>query len=270
MTAQPGPPLTRGSIYGQAASRPIGSPQEEPGTMRMGPGLPRPAPTRRLSGNGFLAPAGGLALTRPDTSFHLAATGAGSTGGWVTFASGVILGALAIAVAVVIAWRQRVIQVRDRAADREAENTRQRDHEAHEERVAQREMWRAEYDAIRKLLECGEELAYRVRNDGPYTAADFNALDVATFRMNAERLADRGVDRLRGPLLLLATTAAVLTENAVPDLAALIMAYAQDQETKDISWHVIQRQAILQDRTARDLTEQIASTWQALRAEWGG
>lgn len=195
---------------------------------------------------------------------------AGSTAGWVAFASGVILGALAIVVAVVIAWRQRVIQVRDRAADREVENSRDREHAAYEQRVAQREMWRAEYDAIRKLLECGEELAYRVRNDGPYTAADFNALDVATFRMNAERLADRGVDRLRYPLLLLATTATVLMENAVPGQAALITADAQDQEPRNIPLHGIQRQAILQDRTARDLTEQIASTWQALRAEWGG
>ncbi len=29
MTAQPGQPLTRGSIYGQAASRPIDRPQKE-------------------------------------------------------------------------------------------------------------------------------------------------------------------------------------------------------------------------------------------------
>lgn len=270
MTAQPGQPLTRGSIYGQATSRPIGSPQQENGTRRMCRGLPRHAPMRRLSGNSFLAPAGCLALTRSESSSHLAAAGAGSIPGWVAFASGVILGALAIVVAVVIAWRQRVIQLRDRAADRDLENARQREHQAYEERVAQREMWRAEYEAIRKLLECGEELAYRVRNDGPYTEADFNARDVATFRMNAERLADRGVDRLRDPLLRLATTAALLTQNAVPDQTALMMAYARDQAPRDISWHVIQRQAILQDRTARDLAEQIAAAWQALRAEWGG
>jgi hypothetical protein len=294
MTAQPGQPLTRGSIYGPAASRPIDTPQQEHGTRRMRRGLPRPAPvllrahrltrhlpmprphhpgpepaSRRLSGNGFLAPAGCLALTRPHTNFHLAASGAGSTTGWLAFSSGVVLGALAIVVAVVIAWRQRVIQLRDRAADRALENARQREHEAYEERVAQREMWGAEYDAIRKLLERGEELAYRVRNDGPCTAADFNALDVATFRMNAERLADRGVERLRDPLLRLASIATALTQNAVPDQAVLMTAYAQDQVPKDLQLHVIQRQAILQDRTARDLTEQITCTWHALRAEWG-
>jgi hypothetical protein len=267
MTAQPGQPPAGGSIHGQAASRPVDSPQQENGTMRM---------CRGLSGNSFLArrnsflvPAGCLALTRPDTNFHLAAPGAGSTAGWLAFASGVILGALAIVVAVVIAWRQRVIQLRDRAADRALENARQQEHEAYEERVAQREMWQAEYDAIRKLLECGEELAYRVRNDGPYTAADFNALDVATFRMNAERLADRGVERLRDPLLQLASTVTALTQNTVPDQAALMTAYTQDQVPKDMQLHVIQRQAILQDRTARDLAEQIAFTWHALRAEWG-
>ena len=130
-------------------------------------------------------------------------------------------------------------------------------------------MWQAEYDAIRSLLESSEELAYRVRNDGPYTAADFNALDVATFRMNAERLAERGVARLRDPLLRLAGTATALTQNAVSDQAALMAAYAQDQVPKDMQVHIIQRQAILQDRIARDLAEQITSTWQALRAEWG-
>jgi hypothetical protein len=44
MTAQPGQPLARGSIYGQAASRPIDSPQNATGTMRVSRGLPRPAP----------------------------------------------------------------------------------------------------------------------------------------------------------------------------------------------------------------------------------
>jgi hypothetical protein len=131
-------------------------------------------PGQPLNGNSFLALAGCLALTRPDISVHLAATGAGSS-----------------------------------------------------------------------------------------------ALDVATFRMNAERLADRGVERLRDPLLLLASTAAELTENTVPDQAALTTAYLQDQVPKDMHLHVIQRQAVLQDRTARDLTEQIASTWHTLRAEWG-
>lgn len=237
--------------------------------------MSRPQPSgseptpRRLGGYSFLAPAGCLALSRPDTDFHLAAPGAGSTAGWLTFASGVILGALAIVVAVVIAWRQRVIQLRDRAADRDLESARQQDHEAHEEGVAQREMWRAEYDAVRDLLERGEELAYRVRNDGPYTAAKFSALDVATFRMNAERLADRGVEGLRDPLLLLASTATVLTQSAVPDQAALMTAYAQGQVPKDMRLHVVQRQAILQDRTARDLAEQITAAWHALRAEWG-
>ena len=46
-------------------------------------------------------------------------------------------------------------------------------------------------------------------------------------------------------------------------------AYAQGQVPKDMQLHVVQRQAILQDRTARDLTEQITATWHALRAEWG-
>ena len=265
MTAQPGQPLTRGSIYGPAAARPIDSPQKENGTMRKYQSLFWPAPML-LRGHRLTRH---LPMSRPDTDFHLAASGAGSTAGWLAFASGVILGALAIVVAVVIAWRQRVIQLRDRAADRDLESARQQDREAHEERVAQREMWRAEYDAVRKLLECGEELAYRVRNDGPYTAANFSALDVATFRMNAERLADRGVEGLRDPLLLLASTATVLTQSAVPDQAALMTAYAQGQVPKDMQLHVVQRQAILQDRTARDLTEQITATWHALRAEWG-
>lgn len=179
---------------------------------------------------------------------------------WPTFVSGVVIGALSIAAAVGIAWWQRVIQVRDRNADRESEGAREREQATRGER---REVWRADYLDIRALLERGEEIAYRVRRDGPCTAADFNVLGVATLRMDSERLAGRGVQRLREPLLMLASKADELFRNAVQEHATLAA------EPGGTWLHHAQRLAVLQDRAARDVTEQVALAWQTLREEWG-
>jgi hypothetical protein len=230
--------------------------------------VPRPGPGTP-AGKAFLASADCLALTPLAVSLHLAAASAGSSWAWQTFVAGVVIGALTIVTAVVIAWRQRVIQLRDRAEERRREGARQREHEAQEAKIARREMWRAEYEAIRELLECGEKLAYHVRNDGPFTAARFAALDVATFRMNGERLAERGVPHLRDPLFQLAGKVDELVQAAVPDETALTAAYSRSQVPADMRLHRVNRQAILQDRAARGLAELIASTWQVLRMEWG-
>jgi hypothetical protein len=179
---------------------------------------------------------------------------------WPTFVSGVVVGALSIATAVGIAWWQRVVQVHDRIADRESEATREREQAA---RVKRREVWGADYLDIRALLERGEEIAYRVRRDGRCTASDFDVLGVATLRMDSERLAGRGMQRLREPLLLLASKADELFRTAVQEHAALAA------ELSPTRLYHAQRLAVLQDRAARDVTEQIALAWRILREEWG-
>jgi uncharacterized membrane protein len=89
-------------------------------------------------------------VTQREIRWQALGRGCRGTVGWLTFISGVVIGALIIVTAVVIAWRQRVIQLRDRAADRDREDARQQEREAHEGRVARREIWRAEYEAIWK------------------------------------------------------------------------------------------------------------------------
>jgi hypothetical protein len=177
--------------------------------------------------------------------------------------------ALAIITAIMIAWRQRVIQLRDRAAERAQEDARREERDAREAKIARREIWRAEYDAIQKLLECCEELAYHVRYEGPCTAAGSACHDVATLRMNSDRLAERGVPRLRDPLLQLARNLDRLVQHAAADGITITASYPQGQATDSLDLHAIQRTAILQDRAERELAGQIASTWTALRTEWG-
>jgi hypothetical protein len=101
----------------------------------------------------------------------------GSAVEWLTFAEGVVLGAFTITASVVIAWRQRVIQVRDRVAERQQERARELKRQEHEAKIVRREKWQPEYEAIRRHLDCGETLAYRVLLNGPYTTSEFDALD---------------------------------------------------------------------------------------------
>lgn len=54
--------------------------------------------------------------------------------------------------AIVIAWWQRVIQLRDRAEDRAEQQRRQDDERDPQRRLDHRDVWRAEYDEIRELL----------------------------------------------------------------------------------------------------------------------
>lgn len=153
--------------------------------------------------------------------------------------------------------------------NRVEESARQQEQDAREAKVARREIWRAEYDAIQKLLECCEELAYHVRREGPCTAADFVVLDVATLRMNSERLAERGVPRLRDPLLQLAGNLDRLVQHATIDEVTLKVGDAHERVLGRVHLHDMQRTSILQDRAERELAGHIASTWQILRMEWG-
>jgi hypothetical protein len=192
---------------------------------------------------------------------HLAGAGGSGPSELLTFVTGLVIGVLTIAAAVAIALWQRIIQLHDRAAEREQENARRREQAAHEARISRRQAWQAEYEDIRKLLDCGETLAYRIRHDGPYDAARLAVLDIATFRMNA--------DQLRDPLLQLARKADELAQHAVPDETGLTVALSRSEVPHGMELHRVQRLAVLQDRAAQDLAHQIASAWRVLREEWG-
>jgi hypothetical protein len=188
---------------------------------------------------------------------------------WLTFAEGVVLGALSIAAAIMIAWRQRVFQLRDRDSERQRERALELERREREARIARREKWQPEYEAIRKHLDCGETLAFRVLLNGPYTHAEFDALDVATFRINSEILAVRGVERLHGQLQTIASRVDDLVSNAVPDQAALVAANGLNSLPHGTQLTSLLRLAVIQDRTARDLAGLIKTARQDLRMEWG-
>ena len=188
---------------------------------------------------------------------------------WLTFAAGVIIGALTIAAPIVTAWRQRVIQLRDLAAERQLARTGEQERREHEAKVARRAQWQPEYQAIRTHLDCGDTIAYRVLLNGPYTTSEFDALDVTTFRINSEILAARGVEHLRTQLLAIATLAEEMVGHALPDQTALAAASGQPLMPDGAQTRSLLRLAVLQDRGARDLAELIKATRQDLRTEWG-
>lgn len=182
---------------------------------------------------------------------------------WLTFITGLAVGLLGIAVAIALAVRQRVAD-RKRAADelaaqRERDDVLRREREDLEAKIARRESWRIQYEKIDGLLDQMSDAAYRVRNQGPYTAAGFTTLDVETAKMRAERLAAGGIDALQKPLLRLVTLADQLVQAAIPDSATVAEANLPGAY----------RMAVAQDRTARDLLEQIGLTRDILHGEWG-
>lgn len=189
---------------------------------------------------------------------------------WLTFTEGVVIGALTIAVSVVIAWRQRVIQVRDRTEERQRERASELERQEHAAKIARREKWQPEYQAIRAHLDCGDAIAYRVLRNGPFTTTGFDVLDVATFRINSDILAARGVERLRTQLLDLASKVDELVSHALPDdHAVLVTANEQYRALDSPQTKTPLRMAVLQDRAARDLVDLVKATRQDLRTEWG-
>jgi hypothetical protein len=95
-----------------------------------------------------------------------------------------------------------------------------------------------------------------------------DALDVATFRVNTEILADRGVEHMREPLLAIAGPVDDLVQNAVPDEVSLVVQHGQNRPPDCPTARVSLRRAVLQDRAARDLAELIKNARQILRTEW--
>jgi hypothetical protein len=188
---------------------------------------------------------------------------------WLTFTGGVISGAFGIVVPVLVAWRQRVIQIHDRATDREQGRTRELERQERDAKIGRREQWQPEYDAIRKHLDCCETLAYGVLLRGPFATAEFDAFDVGTLRINAEILADRGIEHMREPLQGLADLVDAMVENAVPEEVASVAQHSQQGPTDYSTAKVSLRHAVLQDRAARDLTELLKEARRILRTEWG-
>jgi hypothetical protein len=188
---------------------------------------------------------------------------------WLTFTVGAITGAFGIVVPVLVAWRQHVIQIRDRTTERKLERERQLEREEHREKIARREKWQPEYQEIRQCLDRGEKLAYSVLDNGPCTLGELETLDVATFIINSKILAERGIERLRDPLLDLVERADDLRRHAIPDEVALAAVGVSNQLPNGVHYRSLLRDAILQDRAARCLATNIKVARRVLREEWG-
>lgn len=211
-----------------------------------------------------------LAGALPNTGgVDLALSGV-TNGDWLVLVSGILIGVLTIGVAVAIAWWQRLIQLRDRSADRAEQRQRELSERERQQRLADRDAWEAEYLEIRELLKLGERVAYQVVHEGPYIADELTGLGVARFRMEADQLASRCPQALHAPLLSLAKRAELLTQSAVPDPHTIEAAYATGGPVPArLGVRAGQLLAIQQDRAARELGEEVGIAWKVLRDEWG-
>ena len=190
---------------------------------------------------------------------HTATGGFGVTD-WLNLGVGITIGVLTAGIAIVIAWRQRVIQVRDRRADRDQQRRLLDAARQVRERVERRDRWRAEYEETRALLKLGEDIAYRVREYGPLHSDELASLRLDEFTMKAEQLAERGLEALSAPLMKLAATSRQISATASPEYE--LTPGRQVSLTRIPS--TVLRQAIQQDRTARQLASEINLAWQAL------
>jgi hypothetical protein len=188
---------------------------------------------------------------------------------WLMFAEGAVVGGFTIVASVVIAFWQRLIQLHDRAADRKRERERDRERTERQSKIERRERWQPEYEEIRHWLDGGETRAYRVLDTGPYTTSELDAQGVTTFIIKYKILSERGIERLRNPLLELANRTADLQRHAMSGEEARV-AIGTDGRTSDASQpRRLLREAVLQDRAAHGIADQIKAARQVLREEWG-
>jgi hypothetical protein len=177
--------------------------------------------------------------------------------------AGVVVGILGIGVAIALARRQRAAErlhaEETRASQRDRDAAALHEREERAAKVARRDSWRIQFEKIDGVLDQLVDVAYRVLNQGPCTAAGFTALGVEDVRMRAARLAGCGIDSLKEPLLKLVTMVGRLLDAASPssitfDGSGLRAAY---------------RLAVTQDRVAHEIREQVSVTRELLHGEWG-
>jgi hypothetical protein len=202
------------------------------------------------------------------------ARSAGITAGeWLDVGTGIAIGVLLMLGAILIAWWQRVIQVRDRAVERAAQAELRREEQERQNHLDRRDEWRAEYDETRGLLKRCVAAVDKVLDNGPYTSAGFAALGLDALRMEAEQQARLGFDGLRSQLRLVSEKIDNLVRAAVPEESDVMSAHAASDVTlivPTLQLRAVQQQAVRQYRAAAELSDEINKAWRTLRIEWGG
>lgn len=133
----------------------------------------------------------------------------------------ILLGALTLVITIVVPWRQRVQQRRDRDDERRMER------------------WGADREEIGQTIAACENLAIRMHRDGPFTGTELDALNVETICVDCARLARHGNGRLYGLLGEISDKLDALKNYAISDKCAPIPADLHS--------------AVLQERTAAAL-----------------
>jgi hypothetical protein len=133
----------------------------------------------------------------------------------------ILLGALTLVSAIVVPWRQWVLQRRDRDNERRTEQ------------------WRADREEIGETIARCEDLAIWLHRDGPFTGTELDAHNVETICVTCARLARHGKGQLYGLLSEISDKLDALKSYAISDKCAPIPA--------DL------RSAALQERTASAL-----------------
>jgi hypothetical protein len=192
----------------------------------------------------------------------------GAFSGW-SLASGIGIGVFTSAVAIGIAYWQHFIQKGQRSADRREQEAKRDAEAARQRRIDQREKRRADYDAIRGLLDSYERLAYHLDREGPLTATALADQDVAPLRRDSVLLAERDVPGLREPLLSLADSLDVIVQHGKAIEDALAKLSTSGSTPDAVLMHNTMRSAQLQDREVRELKVRIETARKAFDAEWG-
>jgi hypothetical protein len=187
---------------------------------------------------------------------------------WLTFAEGTGVGATAILTSIAIAWRQRIFQLRDRAADRGRYMEHLRELEEHESRITRRERWEPECDEIRQCLDCGEKLAYHILNNGPCTSSELEKLGIDTFIMKCSILSERGIRNLQNPLIEITNLATEIQKHAEL-VSDTVTTDSCERAPGPLVNRSLLRSAIFQDRSANRLAEEIKAARRVMRSEWG-
>jgi hypothetical protein len=182
-------------------------------------------------------------------------------GDWINIAVG-----LASAIVVIgVAWIERRQNRRDQRMGRAQ-------HIQHLNRTGRRlryDVWRlADLAQIREMLDLGDDLVHAVLERGPLSDVDLQLLGVERFRVRTAQLSNRIVGPQAQSVRELSDLATRLAQTGLP--TGVSDPDCPDRPADTPCPRGLQRLAIFQDRTARELREQIRAARLLAERDWVG
>jgi hypothetical protein len=180
-------------------------------------------------------------------------------GDWVNIGVG-LAGVLAV---VGVAWIQR----RQSRRDQRAERVRQIQRLNITSRRLRHDIWHwADFTQMREILDLGDDLVSGVLEQGPLSAENLELLGIEQFRVRTAQLSNRIAGPPAKSMRELSNLATRLARTGVARDGS-DPAYPNRLADATCS-RDLQRLAILQDRTARELNERILATRSLAEREW--